>query len=549
MRIFILTIWLLLVTSLSYAQDHWVYIRTYDRPTIDPAQIAEGTYGRSKKGDMVDIIPCTAQFDPKPNETQCKSYAIIKVSGLTKEDIEKYTQVWEEQIGIDEKGEPIYKKKADRLYNLDIVSLNLTNTGIYPATIKFNTIKNKIRQKTPQDLIAYLWGYRKYAYFDKPLKIVMNKIIPKAFAENVSIINTEVIGDDYETLTLWEDDKDGDLVTETRQETAHLYDDDGDLTDALTIDDSTTNATYYMKVTSPSAERHNGTATSGAEVKATTDEVITILDDFTIIEWLIVELIDNGTNYIDNVHAIQLTDATDCHIRNNVIFWSGSAGEGQDRWEGIILEHILSAVRNYYVYNNIVYGFYNGGIAGGEWHGINFSMGANVGTKTIYCYNNTVYGNEDTGIDFNMRSTNTIYNANNVCVGNGLDFDFTDLDANFLVNDYNCSEDATATGTNSITTGSDTDFESVTGGSEDFHLVTGAVEINEGDDLGTTPSGVEIDIDNRNRDAEGDTWDMGADEYVSGAPPAAGGHIIYLEVSSLYNIYKQFILALRSILC
>ena len=37
-----------------------------------------------------------------------------------------------------------------------------------------------------------------------------------------------------------------------------------------------------------------------------------------------------------------------------------------------------------------------------------------------------------------------------------------------------------------------------------------------------------IDIDGRDRDSEGDTWDIGADEYVSGGAPSAR-RIIYLQ--------------------
>jgi hypothetical protein len=76
------------------------------------------------------------------------------------------------------------------------------------------------------------------------------------------------------------------------------------------------------------------------------------------------------------------------------------------------------------------------------------------------------------------------------------------------------SEDATATGTGSLTSKTYADqFESTTEGSEDFHLKTGADAIDAGVDL-SDPSGVEIDIDGTTRTAEGATWDMGADEYV-----------------------------------
>ena len=80
---------------------------------------------------------------------------------------------------------------------------------------------------------------------------------------------------------------------------------------------------------------------------------------------------------------------------------------------------------------------------------------------------------------------------------------------------YNLSSDATASGTGSLTNKAAADqFVSVVVGSEDLHLKSGADAIDAGTDLGTTPTGVNIDIDGRDRDAQGDTWDMGADEFV-----------------------------------
>ena len=68
---------------------------------------------------------------------------------------------------------------------------------------------------------------------------------------------------------------------------------------------------------------------------------------------------------------------------------------------------------------------------------------------------------------------------------------------------------------------------STTGGSEDLHLKAGADAIDAGTDLGTTPTGVNYDIDGRDRDAEGDVWDIGADEYVAVGGAIAPTSIFY----------------------
>ena len=82
--------------------------------------------------------------------------------------------------------------------------------------------------------------------------------------------------------------------------------------------------------------------------------------------------------------------------------------------------------------------------------------------------------------------------------------------------DHNLASDTTASGTGSLDSKTSANqYVSTTDGSEDYHLKAGADAIDAGVDKGTTPSGVEIDIDNRDRDAQGDTWDMGADEFVA----------------------------------
>ena len=67
-------------------------------------------------------------------------------------------------------------------------------------------------------------------------------------------------------------------------------------------------------------------------------------------------------------------------------------------------------------------------------------------------------------------------------------------------------------GTNTVTVDQ---FISIVGGSEDLHLKAGADAIRKGLDLGTTIPNANIDIDGRDRDAEGDTWAMGAHQFVS----------------------------------
>ena len=88
--------------------------------------------------------------------------------------------------------------------------------------------------------------------------------------------------------------------------------------------------------------------------------------------------------------------------------------------------------------------------------------------------------------------------------------------------DYNLSDDSITTsaykapGSNGLTdkTVAQIDFVSTATGSEDLHISQSSVCIGEGVDLGTT-NGVNIDINGRDRDDMGDTWDIGAHEFTA----------------------------------
>ncbi|GAG83783.1 unnamed protein product, partial [marine sediment metagenome] len=212
MQMLIKVLIILFLFTIPASADHWVYIRMENRPGLTP----NDDPGRSKKGDIVDIRPASH----KPTKTEKKEWAIIKVSGLTKEDILKYKQSWTEPTGG-----PVDKNKAYRRYKADTIALNLKK-GEDPIVKPHNTIKDKITPKTAQDLIAYKWEQKLFALrynLSRPYRFARDWLIKPAYAETVSTINKS--GEDYDTLTLWEDAKDGVL---SDIQTASCYDDDGD---------------------------------------------------------------------------------------------------------------------------------------------------------------------------------------------------------------------------------------------------------------------------------------------------------------------------------
>jgi len=471
----ILTICFCFIASAGLAEDYWVYIRTYDRPTVDSVDISNGTYGRSKKGDIVQILPVTPQF--VPSEREKKSYAIVRVTNITQKNIDKYTKIWEVEDGVDIDGNAKYKKVADRLYTLDIDTLNI-KIGLHPQVVDFkNILEQNISQKTSSHLISYLWGYRKYVYIEKPIKTVSDFFIRPAFAETVSTINKT--GEDYNTLTLWESDKDGDLVTDTRQETAECYDDDGALNDYLRIFDSTTSDEYYFKVTTPLTERHSGVTSDGSsgngfKLYSTSDnDLIYAQENYSQIIGLILNLdIDSAD---DRRVVATYPYAT---VAYNIIEKGANAGSGT-------VDGIVGGILGY---NNIVYNIDGEGMNGD-------------GDINVDFYNNTVYNCGGNGITSSSPVGGIKLAKNNVIVGSG----GSDFNDGFDTNNNNATEDETGDITG-ITTAV---FESVGVGTEDLHIVSGASDLIEAaEDL----SGTFTD------DIDGDTrvaWDIGADEYVA----------------------------------
>ena len=71
-------------------------------------------------------------------------------------------------------------------------------------------------------------------------------------------------------------------------------------------------------------------------------------------------------------------------------------------------------------------------------------------------------------------------------------------------------------------------FVSTTAGSEDLHITADSVCVDAGTDLGTT-GGTQTDINGRDRDSEGDTWDIGAHEFVEDADTTSAAFIMFLD--------------------
>jgi len=542
----------LLMASPCLGADHWVYVRLEDRSGVTQSDDA----GRSKRGDVVAVLPVNNQNIPTQREKE--EYMIVKVSNLAQEKIDTMLEPDLTEIsgpdGVD------YVAKATRKNKMNFENLGISvKKGASVSVV--NQVKIKMSKKTALDFISYEMKRQFYAGVYRPLKLVHNRIVGPAYAETVSTINKS--GEDYNTLALWEDAVDGDLVSETRQETAEIYDDEGALSvSGTTINGSTTNATYYMKVTAPVGERHDGTLSdgssgNGALLTRSSNAILVVSDPYTVIEW--VQISNTGANSSDYPFynsAGGTVYVNNCIIHTNRAQIRGYNNSGQQFFNTIIYRdgantnsETLVYMTNWHLAQNctIIGNAYTGSLwyakeNNGNYHNVIFDNSASGG---LAIHNET----NDADSESMITSDLTAYFGTSISTGtststttdklvdSGATFESDGVAINQIVRNTTDSTTTYVTAIDSETQLSvdddlfasgeayevKTSFSVVltyeSAASDNYHLASGDTEaIDTGADLGTT-SNVNIDIDGRDRDSEGDTWDIGADEYVA----AAGG--------------------------
>lgn len=279
--------------------------------------------------------------------------------------------------------------------------------------------------------------------------------------------------------------------------------------------DSTFSETPIINDTTPdliilsaaSGERHDGTPGTGVQITGGLDlrpnKPITV-------EWIEIDEGGSTVGIIINTAAGQIVlqrllvynfgtfgidqnGATARRIQNVMIFRGENTGTGNNDLVGIddLTPSSVHEYQNITIHNVTR----DNGTASAECYGIRFSDDADLTLRNCLV----------TEVDGTTAGTIGCYDPSTV---------------SSATVSHNAASDTTATGTGSLDSVTTADqYVSTTAGSEDLHLKSGADAIDAGTDLGTTPAGVNIDIDGRDRDAEGDTWDMGADEFVA----AAGG--------------------------
>jgi len=327
---------------------------------------------------------------------------------------------------------------------------------------------------------------------------------------------------DYSTITAWEADLDNVAVYSAADDAVGECYKDSVFDESVTIDGGGTVGLTSVKLTVAAGERHDGTAGNGARIvrTASSNFVINLARTNLIVEWLEVDMNGNAINLTDRgVFTVSSSEAGNPTTSvNNVIVhdasgsYAGGAGVAN-----------TTGGRSIQVLNSIFYD-------------LNTNQGTGASGMGVYSRDNLDILDNLT-VHYISRtdgtSTGEIYGILNEVSGatikNSIVTDTTDLAGTLL--DTKDFKYTTPTATNNLSSDASADdaggaghlinktsanqFVSTAGGSEDLHLKAGADAIDAGTDLGTTPTGVNFDIDNRDRDAEGDVWDMGADEYVA----------------------------------
>jgi hypothetical protein len=347
---------------------------------------------------------------------------------------------------------------------------------------------------------------------------------------------------DYSTMTLWEADLDDTSIYGGGSRAKGECYNDSAFDEAVSINGGGTVGLNFVTLTVASGERHDGTAGTGARDVRTSGDgrnkstIITGVAEVRL-EWLEVDNAGYGQSY-------------------GVLFWSAST-----TLKSMATNLIVHGVHGQYgvtnpigigisaevvdVTNCLVYAIdtSDSGTGGGC---LGIGTTNNEAVTIHNCTIHSVVGDGSAnsyGVRLNNANGHKCRNSivtDTGANGSGSPFDFT-LGSGTGDKDYNASSDTTATGTGSITSITTADqYVSTVGGSEDLHLKAGSDCIDAGTDLGTTPTGVEIDINGRDRDAEGDTWDIGAHEFI-----AAGGGPEDFILQRHRSHYRTNTLALR----
>lgn len=319
---------------------------------------------------------------------------------------------------------------------------------------------------------------------------------------------------DYSTVTLWEADLDNTTPYDAGDDAVGEMYNDSNFDESVTINGGGTIGLNSVTLSVNSASRHTGVAGTGARFVCSTARTLTLAVPSGFGTKYTMEWFEFNANSQDGFLSTAGSNFGDPGILRNAIIHHASGGNSFDGM-------LQAQTRDIRVMNCIFYRLTRNTSSDCRMVNIDSDQ-ANGGVfnTTVYFVSNS--SGKAVCIDDNSNDANGKY-KNNIAMGaagtTSFDFEFSGTNPD---SDYNMSSDATADdagGTsNLLSKTASSQFVSIVDGSEDFHLKAGSDAIDTGVDLVTTPTNVNIDIDGRDRDAQADVWDIGADELVSATP-------------------------------
>ncbi len=324
---------------------------------------------------------------------------------------------------------------------------------------------------------------------------------------------TETIGTNsrnHSTITLWEANLDDDPTYDASDIAVGECYDDSVFDELVVINGGGTIGLASVTLSVNSAERHDGTEGTGARIVRTADGIVVKLASAVdmVVDWL--EIDSNAQNA--KCYELENSDPIETLITKGILHGglaTNNNGQTSMKRSGSGVCRVL---------NTIIYDWT--ATAKTPIFGLDFDSASRVSevlNVTIHGTVNTTDTSVAEGIHFrdaaNTKIQNTIVTGTS---GTTSGIDYEEAAPSNATVDHNIASDTSASGTGSVDSVTVADqYVSTTGGSEDLHTKSGADTIDAGVDLVTTPTSVNIDINGRDRDAEGDTWDIGAHELVS----------------------------------
>ncbi len=289
---------------------------------------------------------------------------------------------------------------------------------------------------------------------------------------------------------------DGDLYCSNKMVKVECYNDwPQGLEDSFSINGWITSDRHYIHIYTPETEKHNGKIVDGSGnytgFALKMNGNVSIYDDYSVVEGIIFDM--GGKDYKVRL-GYWSVGGNNSVFRNNITY--------NGRYRHVELGDIVSVQ----IYNNFIiddlslssdYGIYGaidvGSCRNGTYHQI---------------YNNTLYLERNlVGIEAKSSENDHLEIKNNLCVKTTGSYPcYQDVNSDYFEN--NISTDDSGNIPNMSV--SDLNFISSTSGALDLHISEGSNAADMGSDLSAIFTG---DIDGEERSG---TWDIGADEIVSG---------------------------------